>query len=177
MKVAVKGLKQVPFVLRATETAEELALSFPRTSFPAPVEVSVRLTPMHEEVLAEGDARTEARGECSRCLEEVQLALAGHFEALYVPQEGPYAKRVHSPDVEWGDQRVNFYSEFTIDLSEEIRNCLLLELPMKPLCRPDCAGLCPKCGANLNAGPCSCKPDAPDSPWSALRDLLPPGKK
>jgi uncharacterized protein len=68
---------------------------------------------------------------------------------------------------------VNFYSEFTVDLSEEIANCLRIELPMKPLCRPDCAGLCQKCGANLNEGPCGCKPDEEDGPWAKLRGLIP----
>jgi len=177
VKVAVKGLKRGPIVLQATETPAELGLSYPRILFPFPVELSVKLTAMNEDVLADGEARTQARAECSRCLEEVPLDLAGRFEALYVPETGPYAERRGRADFEWGDQRVNFYSDFTIDLTEEIRNCILLELPMKPLCRPDCAGLCPRCGANLNAGPCACKPDEPDSPWSALRAILPPHKK
>jgi uncharacterized protein len=176
VKIAVKGIQKGPVILRATETPEELGLSYPRILFPFPVELSVKLTAMNEDVLTQADARTQARAECSRCLEEVPLDLAGHFDALYVPKDGPYAKRMNRPNFEWGDQRVNFYSDFTIDLSEEIRNCILLELPMKPLCRPDCAGLCPECGENLNAGPCGCKPDAPDTPWSGLRTIVPPEK-
>ena len=112
--------------------------------------------------------------ECSRCLDLVELKLAGKFEALYVPDTGPYASRMGRRDFEWGDQRVNFYSEATIDLADEIRECLSLELPLKPLCRPDCAGLCPQCGHNLNEGPCECKPDKDDDTWAALRKLIPP---
>jgi uncharacterized protein len=138
----------------------------------------VKLTAMQEDVLAEGDARTEARAQCSRCLEDVPLILSGHFEALYVPKNGPYAERMHRPDFEWGDQRVNFYSEFTLDLTDEIRQCILLELPMKPLCRRDCAGLCPQCGKNLNEGPCTCLPDEDqaEDPFAKLRGLLPPDR-
>jgi len=69
---------------------------------------------------------------------------------------------------------VNFYTEMTVDLTEEIRQCLLLELPMKPLCRTDCKGLCPQCGHNRNEGPCSCRTEEPEDPWEKLRSLLPP---
>ena len=48
---------------------------------------------------------------------------------------------------------------------------LLVALPLKPLCREDCAGLCPQCGANLNEGPCGCEPDTEDDRWAALREL------
>ncbi|MBM4031531.1 MAG: DUF177 domain-containing protein [Planctomycetes bacterium] len=174
MKIAVTSLADRPTSLEATLTPKELDLVAERVRFEEPVEVSVTLTRMQEDVLAEGKASTRAVVECGRCLEDVPVELHGEFEALYVPETGPYAARMGRRDFEWGDQRVNFYSELTVDLTDEIRQCLLLELPLKPLCRPECAGLCPICGRNRNEGPCGCKPSADESPWAALAKFIPP---
>ncbi len=174
MKIAVASLAERPTPLEATLSPKELDLTMKHTRFEAPVLVAVTLTRMQEDVLAVGKASTTALAECSRCLEDVPVVLHGEFEALYVPDTGRFAKRMEHPDFAGSGQRVNVYSELTVDLSDEIRQCVLLELPMKPLCRPDCAGLCPTCGANRNEGPCSCKPEAPESPWDALRKLIPP---
>jgi len=176
MKIGVATLGDRPVTLGATESPQELALAAEHTRFLAPVEVAVKITRMQEEVLVEGKARTRATLECSRCLEDVPADMAGEFEALYVPEGGAYSARAGRRDFEWGDQRVNFYTDFTVDLADEIRQCILIELPMKPLCRPDCAGLCPNCGKNLNEGPCGCKRDAEEDVWDRLRALLPPKK-
>jgi len=174
LKIGVHSLGPEPTRLQAAHTPQELHLAAEGVEFPQAIHVVVKVTRMQEDVLAQGEARTIARLECSRCLEPVEVELAGKFESLYVPDTGPYASRMGRRDFEWGDQRVSFYSESTIDLTDELRQCLLLELPLKPLCRPDCAGLCPQCGQNLNAGPCGCKPDAGDDTWAALRKLIPP---
>ena len=176
MKIAVASLGDRPVELHVTERPAEVGLEQDDVVFDAPVEVSVKVTRMQEDVLAEGTARTRARGACSRCLADVEFDLAGEFKALYVPEHGAYAKRADRRDFEWGDQRVNFYTQLTIDLASEIRQCLLLEIPMKPLCRPDCAGLCTRCGENLNEGPCQCAPEPEDGLWSAL-DTLVAGKE
>jgi uncharacterized protein len=174
LKIGVHSLGPEPTLLEAAQTPQELHLAADGVEFAQPVDVAAKLTRMQEDVLAQGQARTTARLECSRCLEPVQVELAGKFETLYVPDTGPYASRMGRRDFEWGDQRVSFYSGSTIDLTDELRQCLLLELPLKPLCRPDCAGLCPQCGQNLNEGLCECKPDEGDDAWAALRKLIPP---
>jgi uncharacterized protein len=174
VKVAVHSLRPEPVRLEAALSPAELGLGDQEAEFGQPVLVRVKLTRMQEEVLAQGEASTTARLECARCLEPVELRVVGAFEALYVPETGAYSASVGRRSLEWGDQRVNFYAEATVDLSDEIRQSLILELPLKPLCRPDCAGLCPQCGQNLNQGPCDCEPDADATPWAALRDLIPP---
>jgi uncharacterized protein len=174
VKVAVASLQDQPTELTATESPEDLGLAAERVDFLAPVDVAVKLTRMQQDVLAQGEATTRVRMPCSRCLEDVDVELAGQFEALYVPETGSYGQRMGQPNFEWGDQRVNFYAELTIDLAEQVRQALLIELPMKPLCRPDCKGLCPECGHNLNEGPCPCGQQAEDDPWGPLRDLVPP---
>ena len=172
MRVAVSSLSDHPVVLEAEERPEELDLRAEGVEFRDPVKVRVKITRMQEEVLAQGEAHTVAHTQCGRCLEDVEVELSGQFEALYVADTGAYAARAGRRDFEWADQRVNFYSEGTVDLSDEIRQCIVLALPMKPLCRPDCAGLCPSCGKNLNEGPCNCKSQPAGSPWDQLRKLV-----
>jgi uncharacterized protein len=58
-----------------------------------------------------------------------------------------------------------------LDLTEAVRQALVTQLPMRPLCRPDCAGLCARCGADLNEGPCGCPDEPADDRWSVLRGL------
>ncbi len=57
------------------------------------------------------------------------------------------------------DEYMKFHDGRQLDLADEARETLLLELPMVPRCREDCKGLCPRCGADLNAGPCGCPPE------------------
>jgi len=154
---------------------DELGMGDGPAEFSQPVRVRVKLTRMQEDVLAQGRAQTLVRMTCSRCLATIEVPIDAEFEALYVPQTGPYGERIGRRDFEWQDERVSFYREGTVDLTDEVSQCLLVELPLKPLCRPDCAGLCPQCGKNLNRGPCDCEADEGDAgPFAALRDLLPP---
>ena len=63
-----------------------------------------------------------------------------------------------------------------VDLTDEVRQSIILSLPTYPVCRADCRGVCPSCGKNLNQGPCTCGRDGRDDRWGALDALL-PGKK
>ncbi|GAI19598.1 unnamed protein product, partial [marine sediment metagenome] len=60
---------------------------------------------------------------------------------------------------------------YVLDLAEAIRQYMMLAIPMKPLCREDCAGLCSRCGHNLNQGPCNCLPQEIDSRWSEVSKI------
>ena len=74
-------------------------------------------------------------------------------------------------EVEEDDLSTSFYEDETIDLGQLIREQFYLSLPMKPLCRPDCRGLCPDCGTDLNAGACGCVERTVDPRWAALAAL------
>jgi uncharacterized protein len=60
-----------------------------------------------------------------------------------------------------------------VEVADEVRQSLLLALPVKPLCRPDCRGLCTRCGKNLNAGACGCLEAPKEGPFAALKNLKP----
>ena len=89
-----------------------------------------------------------AAGECRRCLVPVESAVSGNAHLLYADADDENADE---PDVfPIGD------SGTILDLRPALREQWLLEAPALPLCRPDCKGFCPTCGADLNAGPCAC---------------------
>ncbi len=104
---------------------------------------------------------------CSRCLEEFPTSVQAAVNARYAPR--PAA----GSDVELAadDLDLDFYDHDELNLAALIETETTLALPMKPLCRADCRGLCPACGANRNAAPCACEGRAPDPRLVALRDL------
>jgi len=100
-------------------------------------------------------------GECSRCLTEIEQTVSSRISELYhyPPETAPAEGSVIPEDM-------------NLDLSEVVREDMLLSQPMQPLCRPDCKGLCPNCGKNWNDGPCDCPTDEGDPRLLVLRQLL-----
>ncbi len=95
-----------------------------------------------------GGLHGTAAGECRRCLAEVEFLVQGDLHLLFADADDENADE---PDVyPLGDLGT------TLDLRPAVREQWLLEAAVLPLCRPDCKGLCPTCGADLNAGPCDC---------------------
>jgi len=108
--------------------------------------------------------------DCGRCVEAFDLPIDGTFELRYVPQtESPAeAEREIAED----DLTTAFYREGVLDVIDLMREQFQLALPMKPLCRDDCQGLCPTCGTNLNRASCACAPRWEDPRLAALKGLL-----
>ena len=121
------------------------------------------------EFFCTGDHRVSLRAEasatvnsrCCRCLEPVQAAERVHIDALYAKQPDP-----DDPDL-YG------FEGNALELEDAVKDALLLELPMRFLCKPDCKGLCPVCGVNLNQQTCTCQEgNVVTGPFSALREIV-----
>lgn len=119
------------------------------------------------------DARMEL--ECGRCLETYDKDVAQELELFYLPH-GRDAVPEDEDEVELSDRDmvVAYYRDRRLDLGEVVREQLLLAVPLKRLCREDCRGLCPTCGANRNAAACACKIDeeTQDPRLAPLRKLF-----
>ena len=102
--------------------------------------------------------------ECRRCLTEVRSAVSEEAHAVFADADD--AEVDTDPDVYRLDPRAQ-----ELDLRPAIREQWMLSAPAFVECRPDCAGLCPTCGANRNDGECGCTPTAADPRWDALRKL------
>ncbi|HEU4371711.1 MAG TPA: DUF177 domain-containing protein [Methylomirabilota bacterium] len=163
-------------IIRVSELEEQgLRIDDVEALAPAFTDPAWRLESVALEVEADG-ADVFVRGRltatvpqtCGRCLEVFPARVEVPVDVRLVPR--PPA----GDSVELGadDLDVDFYAADQLDLGRLVENETTLALPMKPLCRPDCRGLCPVCGANRNVVPCTCPPRPPDPRWTALRDLV-----
>ncbi len=122
-----------------------------------PVVGRLRVEKSGEQVTVRGTLLATARIECVRCLGPATLGIRAPFEVF--AQRGG-GRRQELDDALERDDYMLFHDGRRLDLREQARETLLLEVPMTPWCRPDCRGLCPRCGADLNQGPCGCAPPA-----------------
>ena len=114
-----------------------------------------------ETVGVEAVVTATVHSRCARCLEAVSLPISAEMQAVFARQ----------PDPNDPDQYA--FEGYTVDPSEAVKDALVLQLPMRFLCREDCRGLCPKCGVNLNTGSCSCREGEDDvNPFSVLRSIV-----
>lgn len=141
----------------------------------APVELELRLESVMEGVLVTGTARATAEGECVRCLEPLELELEADFQELFsYPDADDRGREVTGPDknavdAEDDEDRL-FLEDGLFDLEPVLRDAVVLALPMQPVCREDCPGLCSQCGARLADDP-DHHHDAVDIRWAALQGL------
>jgi uncharacterized protein len=134
------------------------------------VEIRGRLAPYGDGFLFTGELRADGEVLCSRCLAPVPWTTA---DELVVELRHPEPEHDDPDEVELGegDLEVIFLDGDELDLADLAAEQVVLGLPMRTLCRADCAGLCPTCGANLNHDPdCGCQPET-DPRWEALRAL------
>ncbi|MFC1987402.1 DUF177 domain-containing protein [Chloroflexota bacterium] len=118
------------------------------------VQGEVRLIRTDRSILVKGRLHTESELSCSRCLSLFSCPLTLNIKEEYFPIiDITTGAPVPLPD-EPGYFTIDEHN--ILDLTEAIRQYMLLAIPMKPLCHEDCAGLCPTCGDNLNQVPCNC---------------------
>lgn len=135
-----------------------------------PVEASFHLERKGDGVLATGDFATTAVVLCSRCSEPVSIPVSDRFEVLFLG--APNGSRTDALELTPEEMEVGFLDHDRLDLSGLLRENVLLNLPLQPLCRAECRGLCPRCGTNLNEMSCQCLASEPDPRLRALQHLL-----
>jgi uncharacterized protein len=116
-----------------------------------------------------GRVRTELELACSRCVEPYRFPIDAEFDQRYLPSSA--ASTEAERQVEEDDLETSYYADDQIDLSDLMREQFYLALPMKPLCREDCKGLCAQCGTELNRGTCDCAPVWEDPRLAALKAI------
>ncbi len=124
------------------------------------VGVAVDLRSLSDGIIASGRIETTVDLSCTRCLTTFSDPLEVEFEAIF---------RVHPDDA---DEEYPIEAGGWIDLEPVVHDEVSLSLPHRPLCRPDCLGLCQSCGTDLNTAPCGGHGDESDSPFAALKHLF-----
>lgn len=143
--------------LRVAEPIDGLATELAQVPPGQPVRVEVLLESVVEGILVSGPVSGEMAYRCARCLkaftERFTVEVTELFAAGAPEEEDAYPLR-----------------EGAIDLEPMVRDAVVLSMPFSPLCRPDCLGLCERCGGDRNLGECTCAPDV-DPRWAALEQL------
>jgi uncharacterized protein len=136
-----------------------------------PVKGEVELVRTKAGVLVRAHLRLVEPEACSRCLQPLQETVNIDFEEEFLTtvdiHTGQPLAEGHDEDAFLIDQN------HLLDLTEAVRQYREASVEMQPLCRPDCRGLCPRCGRDLNAGDCDCGLGPTDARWAALSSLLP----
>ena len=135
----------------------------------APVTLDLRVHKDRARFRLVGTVATELELSCSRCLESFRLPVDAAFDVRYLPQsENTGEER----EIEDDDLTDAFYRDETIDLGQLMEEQFYLALPMKPLCREACKGLCPGCGTNWNDASCECQVRWEDPRLAGLKALM-----
>jgi uncharacterized protein len=135
------------------EEARARDLGLPEAEWPDLIRGSFDVEKSGDRISVRGTLETRARLECVRCLTGFELPLRVPLE-VFAERSGTGSRR-DEESLE-RDDYMRFHDGRRLNLTEDAREALLLEVPMTPYCREDCAGLCPRCGAELNLGPHAC---------------------
>lgn len=122
-----------------------------------------------------GDVKATLGLACGRCLEDFSFPADASFDVLYLPHSENAGEG--EVEVEDDDLTTAYYRDDQIDLAQLVREQFYLAMPMKPLCREACQGLCPECGTNLNTGSCDCVRQWTDPRLETLKSLLDKGDR
>jgi uncharacterized protein len=132
----------------------------------------VKVTRLSESLLVQGDIDASVLIECSRCLETFSLPVEARLEEQFLPTiDVETGAPVRRAEFEEDDQTFDINPNHLMDLTEPVRQALLVALPMKPLHSEDCKGICLTCGANLNEVDCGHADEPVDTRWTGLREL------
>lgn len=124
----------------------------------APIEGDLTLESVVEGIFVTGSVGGRMALRCARCLKEFESDFDVAMNELFVREPGPEDDYVLADDL-------------TLDPEPMVRDAVVLQMPFSPLCKPDCRGLCARCGGDRNLGECTCGPDV-DPRWSALEALF-----
>jgi uncharacterized protein len=169
MQLELSNIRRPQTRFDRTFDPSEVAMQDDPYQIVAPVHLGFDIHKDKDKFRLVGTVRTELELLCSRCLEPFRLPVDQPFDLRYHPQSE--ASTEAETEVGEGDLETSFYQNEQIDLNELLREQFFLVLPMKPLCREDCQGLCPQCGTNLNTGTCDCAPVWEDPRLAALKQF------
>lgn len=164
LSIPLSALREGVSVFTLQTTSPELCVQ-EQVVFHEIIEVRVSITAMGEDYLFTVDVNGEGTFICDRCGVQFQRDVNGSVRTLYTFDPLKVEDDV-TGDVRWIAPESSF-----IDLTQDIKDALLLAVPRKCLCKASCAGLCPRCGADLNKNPCSCQEDEIDPRWEGLKKL------
>jgi uncharacterized protein len=144
--------------IQVDEPVDGLRTELAAVQAEAPLEGELTLESVVEGIFVTGTVGGRMTLRCARCLKDFESEFDVAMNELYVREPGPEDDYALADDL-------------TLDPEPMVRDAVVLEMPFSPLCKPDCLGLCERCGGDRNLGECTCGPDV-DPRWSALQALF-----
>ena len=169
MEVQLDTITAATSELTLKATPEELDLKLDLATLGSDVVYNLTARRIEDEVFLDGTLTFTMNLTCARCVDE--FAAPFRLPLRLVIQLVVDESLVQEEDADSEEFVLFPEAKKAFSLDQQVRDLIALELPMKPLCRIDCRGLCPQCGANLNESPCGCKSSGPDPRWDGLRKL------
>jgi len=168
MQVRLEQVRDSPFQWDEAETVDAKEIEHPDVQALSPVRWRGEIRFADPGYLLTATYSYQQTLSCQRCLEPLVEAVEQPLQLLLLPgAPAPKGAEHMLAEEELGVVEVDEDDE--VDLRPLLIEQIQLNVPMKPLCRPDCAGICPTCGASLNAGPCGCDKEKIDPRWNALQ--------
>ncbi len=167
MKLTLKELKNGMNHFSFKAEGEDLDLKPEEIDFSSEVKLKFSVLKIGNNLNCQGEIKARLKLECSRCLTEFFQPVTSKIEFILEMDDEKLGMDTQDDDYQ-------FISKETIsyDLNPRVREAMILTLPLKPLCKEDCQGLCQFCGTNLNLKSCSCSREAVDPRWNKLKELL-----
>jgi uncharacterized protein len=162
MKIQVGGLSQGSHSYNFRVQPADIGLD---GHYTREIVVSVGLEKTATQIMLKAELSTQGQFSCDRCADEFTQPLAASYRMHYIWNEED-AGLLDPTEVQLVASNLA-----VIDLAEDVRQTIILAVPLKLLCKSSCKGLCPRCGRNLNLGNCTCSDEPGDSRWEALRSL------
>ncbi|MGA7159937.1 MAG: DUF177 domain-containing protein [Bacteroidota bacterium] len=166
MKINISNLSQGTHEYELSKSAVEIGL---QEHFVGDIAAKVTLEKSTSQILLRARITSNAVFACDRCLDEFKKEISPAFQMVYVWDAQDQSIERDE------DVRTLTVDTNIIDISDTVRDVVLLAIPLKLLCREECAGLCPRCGKNLNHtanGRCDCARGDVDSRWNKLAGLV-----
>jgi uncharacterized protein len=165
MKILLTSLSEGLHVLNFVEKLADFGLDN-HPNLRRDVQIQVELEKRSPQYFLKNLVRTVGRFSCDRCLSEFDLDLSERSRVVF-STDAEMVRLNGSEEIHYIDPHAK-----ALDITEDIRDALLLSIPMKLLCSADCRGFCAGCGANLNEEACHCAAPSMDPRWETLRKLL-----
>jgi uncharacterized protein len=141
--------------------------------FVVPIGTIVRVLRINNIVEIEGDIETSVRLPCCRCLQPFETLLKSRFALTYMRRATDVIEDTEAREVELSaeDMGIVYFQGEKINLKDTIQEQVVMEFPLRALCKHDCKGLCSKCGADLNEDLCDCDRSSPPGKFAVLKNL------
>ena len=154
----------------AAESYSRGALDYHGAEFrqTAPLQLSATAELVGAEIRISGHLATHLEAGCDRCLRAVDIPVDCDYDLLYRPIQS--IAKEEEVEIPADEMEIGFYSGDGIELADVATEQVILAVPMKVVCGPECRGLCPVCGVNRNLARCDCAPPPQDSPFASLKE-------